>query len=102
MIYSGHYTGYVTLDVDICHEICHGPGIASELHMAKHSSNTQLQECWSIKDGGGKVVYSANKIDRHATSRPRPLYYVSRTLGVLEDSPDSGEQVQYPTPACTS
>jgi hypothetical protein len=38
---------------------------------------------------------------RHATSRPRPLYYVSGTPGVLEDSPDSGEQVQYPTPACT-
>ena len=28
---------------------------------------------------------------RHATSRLRPLYYVSGTPGVLEDSPDSGE-----------
>jgi len=39
---------------------------------------------------------------RHATSHPRPIYYVSEVPGVLEDSPDSGEQVQYPTPACTS
>jgi len=37
----------------------------------------------------------------HATSRPMLLCYPSEAPDVLEDSADSGEQVQSPTPAYT-
>ena len=38
----------------------------------------------------------------HAASRPMLLYCASEVPDVLEDSADSGEQVQSPTPACTT